>query len=183
MFSLDFHSPPPASSQTQITSSQPQRNVKDDILSLFSAAPPAGAGVLGGGGGGGAFGNPAATSMVGNAGTGMWGVQSGWNGGAPPAMQSPQQPNIWGPPQANAWSQPTVPQQQSQQPFGTFGGVPSTTVTSFGTQDIWGNATSPALATAGVGGQTNDLFGGSFSTATTQQKKDDAFGDIWGSFK
>lgn len=94
----------------------------------------------------------------------MWGVQSGWNG---VPMQSPQQAL---PTSGNIWGQP-----QAQQSFGAFGNLTSANAASLGTQDIWSTP----------GGLANDPFGNSFTTTTaaTQQKKDDAFSDIWGGFK
>ncbi|GJJ13842.1 hypothetical protein Clacol_008099 [Clathrus columnatus] len=185
LFSLDFHNPTPNAQTSQ--PNEPQRNVKADILSLYSTATPTGAGMFGGG-----FAAvpqaqhsaPAVTSMVGGAGTGMWGVQSGWNGSTQQA--SPTTTNGWNQPQVNnAWGQPVV-QQPVQQSFGAFGNFTSASNSAFGTQDIWGNLTS-SPATSGGGIPSNDLFGSSFSTAATtaaaQPKKDDAFGDIWGGFK
>lgn len=158
LFTLDFHNPTPPAAQPA-----PKKDVKQDILSLFSAAPAAQTAPAAG-----AFGQfaaapsaPAAqnawgqfasapaqaTSMMGNAGTAMWGASSGWNAAAAPA-----QPNVW----ANTASPPAQPQQQSL----------------FNTSDVWASA----------GGTTNtaggDLFGSSLPA-----KKEDAFGDLWGGFK
>lgn len=70
LFSLDFHAPAPSQEPQQ-----PKKDAKADILSLFASTPaaqqqqqPVQS----------QFGGP--TSMVGQNGTGMWGVQSGWAG-------------------------------------------------------------------------------------------------------
>jgi stromal membrane-associated protein len=112
-------------------------------------------------------------SMMGNAGVGMWGASSGW---APPAnVAPPAQTNVWGAPasaQNNVWGASSSQPQQLQQPNVLASG-----------NDIWGGS-----ANTGAAGASNDLFG-SFSSApgsatqSTTQKKDDAFGDIWGGFK
>ncbi|KAI0761159.1 hypothetical protein BD413DRAFT_607240 [Trametes elegans] len=184
LFSLDFHAP--ASPPPQQQQEQPKKDVKSEIMSLFSAASPtvaaqpqaqqgAFAGLGGFGGqpqaawGAGAYGQapqsagaaPAQTSMVGSAGAGvgMWGASSGWN--APPAS-APAQPNIWA----------------SAGPVSA--GVPAQQQSLFSTSDVW---STPAAgpASAGVGG---GLFGASSAgTTTTVQKNDDAFGDLWGGFK
>ncbi|KAI0932946.1 hypothetical protein AcW1_000088 [Taiwanofungus camphoratus] len=167
LFSLDFHPRSGTPSNPQTTSPPPKKDVKQDILSLFSSpAPPVHAQA--------AFGQfaqtqpawgqfesaPAqqpshshTTSMVGNAGVGMWGASSGWN--ATPAVSA--QTNVWGAPMTQPVAQPVVQQQQSL----------------FTTSDVWGGSN----ATTGNGG---DLFA---SPLPGMQKKDDAFGDIWGGFK
>jgi stromal membrane-associated protein len=154
LFSLDFHAPAAPSAPPV----QPKKDVKNDIMSLFSAAPastPASASFSGHfaspstASWGGGFGaptqppaqqqqQPATTSMVGTGGVGAWGANSGWNPAQPPA-----QPNVWAAPT-------TAPSQ------------PPTSL--FDTSSVWGasSATSAAAQTS---------------------KKDDAFGDIWGSFK
>ena len=162
LFSLDFHAPSqPVQQQTQ--PAQP-RDAKQDILSLFSTQasnPVAAAPVQQN-----LWGQPQRPAqqpiqgMMGQAGTGMWGVSSGWN---------PPQPQ----PQANVWGGFTsgAPQQQPQQ--GNFGlGMQSPSNGGFGgfqqpaafsTTDIWANS------------------GTSTGTKSNQQK--DAFDDIWGGFK
>lgn len=163
LFSLDFHSPTPPATQPA-----PKKDVKQDILSLFStqtqqAAPAAAFGQFGGAVAApppeqnvwGQF-NPAsaappqATSMMGGAGTGMWGASSGWN-----APTVPAQPNVWG----GGASQPV------QQPQ----------LNLFNTTDVWASAGSTTNGAATAGG---DLFGSSLPA-----KKEDAFGDLWGGFK
>ena len=168
LFSLDFHAP--ASAPPTTASPPPRKDVKQDILSLFSAAPaaapvPAAAPAAFGqfaqapvqpgwpGAQMQAQGQPGVTSMVGNNGVGMWGTSSGWN----PAQALPVQNTLWGNPAA----QQTIPQQQSL----------------FTTSDVWG---APASNGVGAGGAGGDLFG---SAVPAMQKKDDAFGDIWGGFK
>ncbi|TCD60794.1 hypothetical protein EIP91_009507 [Steccherinum ochraceum] len=98
LFTLDFHNPtPPANAPAQ-----PKKDVKNDILSLFStpaaAAPQQGSGFAGAAAPN-AFGQFGAaqqqqTSFMGNSGVGMWGASSGWNA-APGGMQQ-QQSNLWG---------------------------------------------------------------------------------------
>ncbi|KAK7041805.1 ARF GAP with effector function(s) [Paramarasmius palmivorus] len=171
LFSLDFHTPTsvsPSPGSNNPTGPAPKKDVKQDILSLFStpaAAQPApsaqsGFGQFGQFGGvtqSSPWGAPAQsqsqnatqpTSMMGNNGVGMWGASSGWNAAAPPT-----QSNVWGAPA----SSPPVTQQ------------PNLFASS---NDIWGGGST--------GGQ-QDPFG-SFSAAPAQ-KKDDVFGDIWGGFK
>ncbi|KAF8961021.1 hypothetical protein BDZ97DRAFT_1921712 [Flammula alnicola] len=174
LFSLDFHAPATPAHNT--TSPEPKKDVKQDILSLFSAAPPVSAAPATATFG--QFNNQAAywggaapqqqpiqqqqpvqqqqvpppmTSMMGANGTGMWGASSGWSGA--PVM--PPQPNVWGAPAVA-----TIPQQQM-----------------FNTNAVWG-APTPSAAPAA----TPDLFGASYS-AQPAAKKDDVFGDIWGGFK
>ncbi|KAI1790493.1 ArfGap-domain-containing protein [Ganoderma leucocontextum] len=194
LFSLDFHAPVTAQPAQQ--EQQPKKDVKAEIMSLFSTAAPAqpnpnlyaqqqqaaafgGAAFFGaqpqaqaqaqnqfggfgpmpaqqnvwgatpGAAGFGQAQQPQQTSMMGNAGVGMWGANSGWNA-APPA---PAQPDIWGPPSmgvgAGAGAQPSL----------------------FSTSDVW---STPAATTT----TTASAFGGAGA-----QKKDDAFGDLWGGFK
>lgn len=169
-FSLDFHAP----ATPAAAAPEPKKDVKQDILSLFSTPQPAAASPAA------AFNqfNQAAywggaapqqqpvqqqpqppAGMMGNNGPGMWGVSSGWGGA--PAM--PPQPNVWGAPAAAA---PSIPQQQ---------------MNMFNSNAVWG-APTPAAAAA-VPALGGDLFG-SFPTQTQHaQQKDDAFGDIWGGFK
>ncbi|OCH94214.1 ArfGap-domain-containing protein [Obba rivulosa] len=167
LFSLDFH--PPTASPTPPPGA-PKADVKQNIMSLFST--PAQTAPAQGGLGQFAqaqpspWGAPAQqqqpTSMMGNAGVGMWGASSGWS--APQA--APAQTSVW----ASANPQ-----------WGTPAPVSSPTATQqqqglFATSDVWG---SPAPASDGGLG-SGDLFG---SSLPTMQKKDDAFGDIWGGFK
>ena len=96
---------------------------------------------------------------MGQTGTGLWGVSSGWN-----APQPQPQANVWG----NFTSAtPQLPQQQQGNVgFGThpasnggFGGFQQSTALS--TTDVWANTT----------------------TTTTNNQQKDAFDDIWGGFK
>jgi len=170
LFSLDFHSPspPPAGNGA---AAAPRKDVKQDILSLFStpaantvpvptqsafgqftAAPPPnqwaqmGSGV------------PAQptqpTSMMGSTG---WGASSGW-AGAGHTVVPPAQANVW------AATSPTAshPQAGNQ--------------SLFGTDNVWANPTANS-------GGSNDAFGSFASPAPSGQKKDDVFGDLWGGFK
>ncbi|KAI0641085.1 hypothetical protein C8Q79DRAFT_920122 [Trametes meyenii] len=174
LFSLDFHAPASPPPQQE----QPKKDVKSEIMSLFSTAAPvapaqnAYAGAVAGAGSqfgaqpqvqaqqgqfgqwgapAGAFGQPQPqqqqpvaqqTSMMGNAGVGLWGASSGWNA-APTAATAQTQPNIW-----------------------ASGGVPAQQQSLFSTSDVW--STPSAGASAGV---------------VPAQKKDDVFGDLWGGFK
>ncbi|KAH7920494.1 ArfGap-domain-containing protein [Leucogyrophana mollusca] len=171
LFSLDFHNPTP----TKPGSPQPSKDVKQDILSLFSSPPasvpaatqPASATTFG------QFTSASqpqspwdqfgsaqtqqqpqgqSTSMMGSSGTGMWGATSGWS--APPIP----------PAQGNMWGSPTVSQPQA--PIQQMNALHST--------DIWGSSASGT-------GTTGDIFGS--SQTATAQKKDDVFGDLWGDFQ
>jgi len=173
LFSLDFHAP---AAPAAATAPEPKKDVKQDILSLFSTPHPTAAAAPAAAfnqfnqaayWGGGAPQQqqpvqqqpqpPAMTGMMGNNGPGMWGVSSGWSGA--PAL--PPQPNVWGAPPPP----PSIPQQQ---------------MNMFNTNAVWG-APTPAVAAVPASGA--DLFG-SFPTPTQHaQQKDDAFGDIWGGFK
>jgi len=155
LFSLDFHAPSSTPSNSNV-SEAPKKDLKQDILSLYSTPATAAPSTFG------QFSQaqsawsnfdaqpapqPApVTSMMGTTGVGMWGVSSGWT--ATPSASA--QPNVWGAPAAQ-------PAQQQQ--------------SLFTTSDVWGSSS----ATAG-----GDLFTSSLPAA---QKKDDAFGDIWGGFK
>ncbi|KAI0809121.1 hypothetical protein BC629DRAFT_1713266 [Irpex lacteus] len=181
LFSLDFHNPtPPSSSAAQ--QNQPKKDVKQDILSLFSAPPsqpsqpPTQAAQFGGATN--VWGSavpaqptqpaqtqatqPGVTSMMGNAGVGMWGASSGWN--APPAANQNQ---------SNLWGAPAVSQQSL-----------------FNTNDIWaggaggvGGAGGGGGGVGGTGGGAGGVGGGDLFGGSGLQKKDDAFGDLWGGFK
>lgn len=176
LFTLDFHAPAPTSPPIGSSSQLPKKDVKQDILSLFSTPAPAPApaapsafGQFGGvqqqqspwGQYNGASGQPQQqqpvqpTSMMGANGTGVWGANSGWNGAA---VAQPVQGNLWGNPAS-------PPLQQQQQP-----GI-------FSSSDVWG---APNPGTALGGG--SDLFSTPFASAAPA-KKDDVFGDLWGGFK
>ena len=151
LFSLDFHGP--ATPVNNSSAPEQKKDVKQDILSLFSAPPPPAS-----------MGSQAAywggvappqqqqqhqptTSMIGMNGTGMWGATSGW---APPVI----------PAQVNVWGDSSVQQQQQSNLFNSAA--------------VWDNptvASTPAMP---------DLF---TTTTPAAQKKDDVFGDIWGGFK
>ncbi|KAI5114735.1 hypothetical protein M0805_009210, partial [Coniferiporia weirii] len=128
IFSLDFHAPSPSAAQQQQQLNQtPKKDVKHDILSLFSTSAAAPAGPLSGVGPA-QFGAqqpvasdpfaswgqphvhpqqqqkpPQVTSMAGSSGTAMWGAQSGWTA-PPPATQS----NVWGDFQNASFPTPAV---------------------------------------------------------------------------
>ena len=156
LFSLDFHAPStpkPASAPPP-----PVKDVKQDILSLFSspARPSTATSQTPN-----AFGQLASaqwdalgsgtqqqqqpSSMVGASGVGMWGVSSGW---AAPASNNTT--NIWGAPATS-----------------------TTTLNTFNTNDIWASGSNNSVA--------NSLF--TSSQAPAAPKKDNAFGDLWGDFK
>ncbi|KAG6853531.1 hypothetical protein C0991_003451 [Blastosporella zonata] len=167
LFSLDFHAPSPAPAAPEGL----KKDVKQDILSLFSSPPPASAPAAS------AFGQfsatPAAspwatqaaapsqqqaTSMLGTSGVGAWGATSGWGA---PAPAPPTQGNLWGAPGGS------VSQQQQSGLFNTTA--------------VWGSS-PPAAPVQDASG----LFAGSGSASgvgSTQPKKDDVFGDLWGGFK
>lgn len=162
LFSLDFHAP--AASANNAPAPEQKKDVKQDILSLFSAPPPASTPMSGQFG---QMGNQAAywagaappqqqqhqqtTGMMGMNGTGMWGATSGWT-----APVIPPQANVWG-----SSSFATPEQQPQQQP------------NLFNSTAVWGNSTATSASA------TPDLF----TTTPAVQKKDDVFGDIWGGFK
>jgi stromal membrane-associated protein len=151
LFSLDFHAP---AAPVTPPSQEQRKDVKQDILSLFSA-PPTSSPQYGQMGNQAAYWGGAApsqqqqqqtTGMMGMNGTGMWGAASGW---APPVI--PAQTNVWGSPPIAA------PQQQQQQS------------SLFNSTAIWG--TTPAMPDS------------STTTTTPAAQKDDVFGDIWGGYK
>ncbi|KAK0463003.1 uncharacterized protein EV420DRAFT_1522201 [Desarmillaria tabescens] len=134
LFSLDFHSPVSSSPPPQ-QDTQQKKDVKQDILSLFSSPPSAAPTPTS------PWGQPQpqqqqqqqqTTSMIGANGAGMWGVSSGWNSAAAPPP--PPQQSLWG---ASAPQQP-----QSQ---------PSLFASSAA---IWG---TPAPSN-GISQTSNDLF-------------------------
>ncbi|KAJ7102599.1 hypothetical protein B0H15DRAFT_898959 [Mycena belliarum] len=170
LLSLDFHAPaapasPPPSKNT---------NAKQDILSLFAAPAPAMSpqfGQLPQQQQTSPWGAPVQPvqpvqpqSMAGTNGTGMWGASSGWAA----APQLPQQQNLWGAPAVQ--QQSALAQHQSG-------------FTAADSGNVWGGMASAPAPTAGG----TDMFS-AFSTPfggvqPAQQKKDDAFGDLWGGFK
>ncbi|KAJ7171687.1 hypothetical protein C8R43DRAFT_979062 [Mycena crocata] len=168
LFTLDFHAPAAPASPP------PPKNAKQDILSLFSTptAAPAMSPQYGqftqqqqASG----WGAPAQQSfqpqpsqpqsMMGNNGTGMWGASSGWA-----APQPPQQQNLWG--------APSPPAQQTP-----FGATQQTPFAAADTNNVWGGMVSAGPAASA------DLFSTPFGQSQPAQKKDDAFGDLWGGFK
>ena len=166
LFSLDFHAP-----AQKAASLPPAKDVKSDIMSLFSSAPsivPSASHSLTGTNSTGALAvvpqpqtpwgqigiapqsQPQPTSMMGTSGAGVWGASSGWN-----TPVAPVQNNLWGSPVT-----PAAQQLQSQpNAFDTNG---------------WGLSVS-------VPSNANNIFGS--SQAQAAPKKDDVFGDLWGDFK
>ena len=154
IFTLDFHAP--ATSVNPPTQEQ-KKDVKQDILSLFST--------------------PLSTS------TPQFGQMANqaayWGGAAPPPQQQQQTTSMmgmngtgmWGatsgwaapviPAQANVWSSPSITAPQQQQP----------NLNLFESTAAWGTTSTSAMP---------DLF---TTPAPAVQKKDDAFGDIWGGYK
>ena len=173
LFSLDFHAPPV--SKPTSPPQPPAKDVKQDILSLFSAAPAPAQSIqpsnafgqftsaqsswdaLGGTQTQGHAHTPSQAqqpvSMKGSTGTGQWGVSSGWTGALPNTTPSA---NIWGAPAATGTS-----------------AFPSTTnaLNALNTTDIWG------------GSATHTNNNGLFAAQSAPAKKDDVFGDLWGDFK
>jgi len=96
------------------------------------------------------------TSMIGNSGVGAWGASSGWGAPAQPVVPAMSNANVWASSGTSA---------------------APTTNSLFDTSDVWKSSGSGT-------GASQDLFGGfSAAPAAPAQKKDDAFGDIWGGFK
>jgi stromal membrane-associated protein len=165
LFSLDFHAPSqPAQQQTQPT--QP-KNAKQDILSLFSTPAP----------------NPATAvpvqqnlwgqpqqpiqqqqqpvqGMMGQTGTGMWGVSSGWNA-----------PNLSLRPMPGEISRPGFRNNRNNNKETSALGhnqLPTVDLEDSSNRQRFRRPTS---------GQTTH-YG-----ATTNNQQKDAFDDIWGGFK
>ncbi|KAF8341711.1 hypothetical protein F5887DRAFT_1062464 [Amanita rubescens] len=169
LFSLDFHAPAaPAQMNDVLSSAQSKKNVKQDILSLFSTRSAAAAStatpIYSTFSSQSAVASPWATnaavnhqvqptSMIGSTGVGAWGTSSGWTGG--PANTSSQS-NLWG-----------TPGTASLQP------QPSSL---FNTNEVWG---------ASQNQPSQDLFGNQprMASVAPTVKKDDLFDDIWGGFK
>lgn len=177
LFSLDFHAPPV--SKPNSPPQPPAKDVKQDILSLFSA-PPSSAAPAQAIQPSNAFGQfaPAPsswdalgihtatapqpqvqgqvqqpTSMMGTTGPGFWGVSSGWNGALPNTTPS-LSGNMWGAPATN----PTH----------------ANALNMVNTTDIWGGSMTAQASNGGV-------FAA--QPAAAAPKKDDVFGDLWGDFK
>ncbi|KAJ7633700.1 hypothetical protein B0H17DRAFT_1164152 [Mycena rosella] len=162
LFSLDFHAPVAAPA-----SPPPPKNAKQDILSLFST--PAAA--------------PAMSPQYGQFQQQQQQQQSSpW--GAPvqqmqPMQQQPQSmvgsngTGMWG--AASGWAAPQPPPQQNL--WGSPPAQQAPFAAAADTSNVWGGMVSAPTATA-------DLFSTPFAQpAQQQQKKDDAFGDLWGGFK
>jgi stromal membrane-associated protein len=193
LFTLDFS---PAS--TPATPPAPKKDVKNDILSLFSQTPTA---------------TPQSTtspwstakpnsslfhgpqaapapapSMMGTSGVGMWGADTGWSqppagsGLAPnafaPVPAAMSGANIWGNP-ASAAPAPAAVSRSLYSNAPVLNRTPQNPL--FATQNVWGNP-APAQPTNGGNVDPFSSFGASTSS-TPAAKKDDAFGDIWSSFK
>lgn len=166
IFSLDFHAPPVSSFGNPITGSTtqqvPKKDMKQDILSLYSSAVGTTPSAFGQFGGvqtstWGSQAQPQPTSMLGNSGPGMWGASSGWTGAAAAPVVPPAQGNLWSNSGAAA---PGFPQQTQL----------------FNTNDVWGSSGS-------IAAPNQDLFSAPGGGIVASQKQDDVFGDLWGGFK
>lgn len=183
LFTLDFHSPSPSLNASSRSEQLPKKDVKSDILSLFSTSSSSTASVPPGASIPQANSDPFAlwgqqtqaqaapvTSMVGQSGVGMWGVQSGWT---PNTSQTPlSQTDVWG-----SFSNGNT----SNAATGTHWQKAGSTNALFETSNVWGSGAANANTQANG---SNNLFGGPLPSAIpTAQKKDDVFGDLWGDFK
>ncbi|KZT09023.1 ArfGap-domain-containing protein [Laetiporus sulphureus 93-53] len=160
LFSLDFHAPAAPPSQPEAEAAPAKKDAKQDILSLYSkatspAVPSA------------AFGQ--FTSV--QAAWGAFDVQAAQQTAASPvtSMTGTTGVGMWGTSsgwtgapaaaaQPSIWSSPASQPAMSQQSL-------------FTTSDVWGSS----------GGGT--AAEGHMFSSSVKQKKDDAFGDIWGGFK
>ena len=137
LFSLDFHAPAPAINNNNPAPEQ-KKDVKQDILSLFSATSTPQMGNQAAWGGA-AFPQQQQqqqmTGMMGMNGTGMWGATSGWT----PVV----------PAQSNVWDGPSTQHQQQSNLFNSTA--------------VWGNSTAaPApdsFTTTPVVQKKDDVFG------------------------
>jgi stromal membrane-associated protein len=175
LFSLDFHAPPASSPVGSASPSETKKDIKNDILSLFSVPPaqaqaPSTFGHFVGAttqqqqspwdqfGGSTQMQQPQnqvqSTSLMGTNGVGAWGANSGWTAPVVP------------PAQGNLWGNPTPTSVQVRQP------------TAFNGGNVWASSAPATMAT----GNGEELFG-VFTSSPASQKKDDAFGDLWGGFK
>ncbi|TFK96656.1 hypothetical protein BDV98DRAFT_555086 [Pterulicium gracile] len=143
LFSLDFNNPTPAVQQDVAAVAAPKKDVKNDILSLFSSSTPAAAT-------GSLWNAPVqqqpqqqqqqfgqATSMAGTQGVGMWGTSSGWND-----QPAAQLNNVWGNP--------------------TPMNAPAPANDLFGGSNVWGSSnttTSSSNNMAGGAPKKDDVFG------------------------
>lgn len=162
LFSLDFTTP--ASLVADVPNPAPRKDVKSDILSLFSSSAPSmvqpSAPVPQAGP------NMQPASFMGQGGSSMWGVQSGWAPPAAPAVDP------WGSfSSATSQNQAVVPQGSNQTSQNIWAGAAPSTQ-PIGT-NVWG---APPANTDPFALQGNGAEPG-------QAKKDDAFGDLWGGFK
>ncbi|THH14055.1 hypothetical protein EW146_g6236 [Bondarzewia mesenterica] len=198
LFSLDFHAPSPSPSSS--STSGPKKDVKQDILSLFSTSaqpqqPQA------------SFGAFAAAPQQAQ-------TQPPWGAPASTGYAPAQAPSPWGSTGVTGFAQqPTsVPNAAGNQAGGNwdigFGwntaptaaappaqadiwgapvsaaqpGLAQQQASLFNTSDVWGGSAGTSVG-IGTGG---NLLGSSSSVAAgsmAAQKKDDVFGDIWGGFK
>jgi len=200
LFALDFS---PAT--TSAATAAPKKDVKNDILSLFGQAPTAAGqsttstttpspwstanpnpSLFGA-----PQGAPApTTSMMGTSGVSMWGAGTGWSQSPTAPVPAPNAFGSLGVPSvpsamsgANIWSGP-VSAAPAPAAVGEsfYSNVPILKITPqnplFATQDVWGNPTPTQPPNGG-----NLAFSSPSNSTTSAPKKDDAFGDIWSSFK
>ncbi|RDB24566.1 hypothetical protein Hypma_008195 [Hypsizygus marmoreus] len=197
LFSLDFHAAP-ATSVNETTTSVPKKDVKQDILSLFSAPPPVSAPSAFGQFGVGVS-SPAQAQIPVQA--SPWGTaqpqsqphqqttQQFFQHQSQQYHQPPPQPTslvgntgvgAWG--ASSGWSGPATSLPPGVQNTNSiWGGSTPTTANAglFNTNAVWGS-TAPATATA----PAQDLFSAPFaSSGGVQKKENDVFGDLWGGFK
>lgn len=162
LFSLDFHAPPPVNNAPV---QQVKKDVKQDILSLFSSPPgatqPATAGfghlnntpVTASSSPWGSIQPQQPTPTMGLNGVGAWGASSAWTG-----LSAPDLPNT-------VWADSSASPQHQQGSLSNTG-------------NVW-DGMNFGLPTQQ---QSQSMFSEPFS-ATPVHKKDDVFGDLWGDFK
>jgi stromal membrane-associated protein len=203
LFTLDFS---PATSPAATPA--PKKDVKNDILSLFGQAPTVAAqsttstttpspwstdkpnpSLFGA-----PQGHPAPNpSMMGTSGVSMWGAGTGWSQSTTAPVPAPNAFGSFGVPSvpsamsgANIWNGPVsaapAPAAVSESLY--YSEVPILKRTPqnplFATQDVWGN---PAPGQPANGGNIGFSNPSNSTTSAPAAKKDDAFGDIWSSFK
>ncbi|KAF9235855.1 hypothetical protein BU15DRAFT_89415 [Melanogaster broomeanus] len=179
-FSLDFHAPPVSKAAYP---APPAKDVKQDILSLFSPAPASAPAPMSA-----AISNQSSNVNV----FGQFAsAQPSWDDfGSGFTMQS----------QTQAQPQPTSTSMMGTGGVGAWGVSSGWTATPTGvaaSSNIWGNSAATNTATNQLNAfNTTDIWGGSPTTASTTSnnlfasqtpavaaKKDDVFGDLWGDFK
>ncbi|KAG8941951.1 hypothetical protein FRC04_003910 [Tulasnella sp. 424] len=173
LFSLDFHAPAPGAptGTNAAATSPPRKDVKNDIMSLFSTSSP-----------------PVAQAIPNS--TAAWGGANAWGAPAQQPAATAASADPWG-------SFTSAPAQSTNQSFfgsppgqqgfgGGFGAFqqPTSNASLFGSSsNVWANPAAnpaPAASSGGFGGA--GIWGQPASAAPTQpaaKKQDDAFGDLW----